>query len=263
MDPLIAQALRAGRAPVGRRTVGPRVLLAGGGGALGAAVLEGLLAGRAFVDVQVLVRQGLNTALPGLTARAWEAGQPMALPGVDTAVIVFDRERHVNGREQAFWRPEPQGLTALATVLRSGGVRHLLIVQPHHDALLPQALKLGLANLDEHSVSAMGFDHLVFMRPAQASRAQRPSHPGDRLARWMLSQLQLMVPQRDQPVRASKVAAFAAHLAAGLAASAPGTRVVPADVVWEAAQARDAGPLAHDWLHGVARAPTPVNVGRL
>ena len=265
MDPLLTQALRAGRAPSHRRSTGPRVLVAGGAGVLGAAVLEQLLGSHPFSQVSVLVTQPLGAALRGFHPVLWPGGHaPRAeLPGVDTAVVVFDRERHANGRELAFLRPEPQHLPLLADWLHRAGVRHLLVVLPHDAARLPQALRRGLANLDEHAVAQLGFEHLVFMRAAQAAAGAVLTHPGERLARWMLSQLQLMVPQRDRPVRAAKVAAFAAHLAARLAASPPGTRVVPPELVWEAAQVKDAGHLARDWLAGQPLSDSPVPAMKL
>jgi hypothetical protein len=251
---LIHDALRAARAmppPAATR----RVLVAGGGGALGAAVLEQLLAGRAFGAVAVLVTQPLSAALRGLmpvldTSLAWPAP---AVPGEDTAVVVFDRERHANGREQAFWRPDPAGLPVLAAALQQRGVRHLIVVMPHAVATLPQALKRGLASLDEQAVAALGFDHLVFVRSAQAHGAPRSARLLQRLADWVLSQLLLMIPQRDKPVRALKVAQFTAQLAAQLPLARPGTRIVPPELLWEAAQSGDIATLANDWLHGRER----------
>lgn len=255
---LIDEALRAGHAPVPRSpTALQRVLVAGGGGPLGSALLESLLSVRAFAPVSVLVTQPTRAALHGLHALLWPAGA--ALPPGDerVGVIVFDRERHANGRELAFYRPEPADLPAIAAQWQARGVRHLLVVMPHTTASLPDALKRGLANLDEHAVAALGFEHLVFVRTAQAGAHERVSHPAQRLAHWMLSQLQMMVPQRDRPVRAQKVAQFAAQLAARLAHSPPGTRVVPPETVWEAAQVDDIASLAQRWLNGPAPVPAP------
>ena len=265
MTPSLTHALRAGHAAAPRRAAGARVLVAGGAGVLGAAVLEHLLGGRAFVQVGVLVTQALSPALTGLLPVVWPEGEaPPAAPlGCETAVVVFDRERHANGRELAFLRPEPAGLPSLAAWLHAAGVRHLLVVLPIDVAALPQALRHGLANLDEQAVAAMGFEHLVFMRAAQAPAGARLSHPGERLARWMLSQLQMMVPQRDKPVRAAKVAALAAQVAAHLAGSPAGTRVLPSELVWEAAQSQDVAGIAADWLHGRARPEASVPVMRL
>jgi nucleoside-diphosphate-sugar epimerase len=245
---LLHEALRAGQSspPVARRSHVPRVLVAGGGGALGSALLEHLLSARLFSQVAVVVTQPLHGALRGLATVRRDAPQPTTADEI--AVVVFDRARGANGREEAFFRPQPAELPELAAWLKARGVRHLLVVMPHAPSTLPDALKRGLANLDEHAVAELGFEHLVFMRSAQASDAVRHAHPAQRLAHWMLSQLQMMVPQRERPVQVRKVAQFAAQLAGHLPGSASGTRVVPPEVVWEAGQARDAGPLAQAWL---------------
>jgi hypothetical protein len=244
---LLQDALRAGMSSASPDTAtGLPVLVAGGGGPLGSALLHELLASRRHGQVSVLVTQPLQAALRALHTLVWSDEGDTPLPA--TAVVVFDRERGVNGREEAFFRPQPEQLPTLAARLHTRGVRHLLVVMPHAQASLPDALKRGLASLDEHAVAALGFEHLVFVRSAQAPLQMRHAHPAQRLAHWMLSQLQFMVPERERPVRAQKVAQFASRLATGLPASRSGTRVVPPEVVWEAAQARDAGSIAAAWM---------------
>jgi nucleoside-diphosphate-sugar epimerase len=247
---MLMDALRAGHAPT-RRSAGPgrRVMLVGGAGPLGSALLEELLAARLHAQVSVLVTQPLQAGMRGLRTVVWDERDLSPLEDA-TAVVVFDRERDVNGRELAFYRPKPESLTTLAAHLHERGVRHLLVVMPHTQALLPDALKRGLASLDEEAVARLGFEHFMLVRTAQAPLRETHSNAGQRLAHWMLSQLQLMVPQRERPAQARKVAQFAACLAAGLAASPPGTRVVPPEVVWDASQARDAAPAAQRWLDG-------------
>lgn len=246
---LLQEALRAGHGTPARTSAkARRVLVAGGAGALGAAVLEELLASRGFAQVAVLVTQPISAALRGLSTVMAASLANHAGPGEDTALVVFDRERHANGREAAFLRPEPAALPALATALRRRGVRSLIVVMPHASATLPEALKRGLATLDEHAVATLGFDHLVFVRSAQAPAAVRAASAPQRVADWVLSQLQLMIPQRERPVRAQKVAQFVAQVALQLPRSAPGTRVAPPELVWEAGQVKDVAALARDWL---------------
>ncbi len=260
---LIQEALRAGHSPAPqRRAVGPRVLVVGGAGALGSAVLEQLLAARHFAQVSVRVNQPVQAALRDLVPVMWDDDTVVATPD-HTAVVVFDRERGVNGREEAFFKPQPEQLPSLAASLFARGVRHLLVVMPHSQGGLPDALKRGLASLDEHTVATLGFEHLVFMRSAQAPSEQQHSHPAQRLAHWMLSQLQMMVPQRERPVRASKVAEFAAQLAAQLPGSPPGTRVVPPELVWAAAQTSHVRALATRWLNDPPPPETPPPPSRL
>lgn len=227
-----------------------RALVLGGGGALGAAVLEQLLASHRFERVGVVAARGFKPALRGLQPVADEAAA-LAAFGANTALVVFDRERHANGRDAAFVRPEPGALAARAAALHAAGARALLVVVPHAPALLPQALQAGLASLDEGAVAAMDFEHLVFMRMAQAAA---PAAAGGsalaRLARWMLSQLHWMVPQREQPVRVATVARFAAALAVALRQAPHGTRVLPPEWLWRAAQGEDTADLAERWLAG-------------
>lgn len=238
-------------------------LLVGGGGALGSAVLEQLLGRGRFAPVLVLVTQAFKGGVRGL--------EPVLAPSFDDlignkalaslAVVVFDRERHANGREEAFVRPEPHTLPVLARWLQRQGVRHVVVVMPHSPAGLPQALKLGLANLDEQAVAALGFEHVVFVRTAQLPGATRTGAWLQRLADGLLMQLRLMIPASHQPVRVLKVAQFVAELAAQLPTSSPGARVAPPELVWQAAQQDDAAPLVAAWLAG-AELP-PVKAARM
>ena len=250
---LLNHALRAGRAnAVPDRPMARTALVAGGGGALGSAVLEALLANRRFAPVRVLATRALGTAMQGLEPVVIDdlgaLPSPHDAPLADTALIVFDRERHANGRERAFLRPAPDGLTALAGWLQRRGVRALVVVLPHAPASLPQALKAGLANLDEHTVATMGFEQLVFVRSAQPPSGVRATQWLQRLADGVLAQMRIMVASPGQPVRAAKVAQFVAELAAQLVHAAPGTRVAPPELVWQAAQLREPVALVQAWL---------------
>jgi hypothetical protein len=242
-----ATALAAAARPVPRAAAAARrVLVLGGGGGLGSQVVEVLLGARRFAQVGVWTVAPLQPGLRRLEPLP-EAGWPGFAP--DTAVVVFDRNRHANGRDEAFGRPDPAALPALAARLKALGVRTLVVVVPHAPGSLPQALRAGLASLDENAVAALGLAHLVFMRPAQSAAETGGAAPV-RLARWMLSQLQWMVPQSEQPVRSLTVARVAARLAAALPLHAPGTRVFPPEALWAAAQRPDPGPVVEAWLAG-------------
>lgn len=244
-----AQALAAAARPTPRaQQAQRRVLVLGGGGPLGSVVVERLLAERRFAHVGVWTVQPVQPALSGLEP-VGEAGWPAF--GADTALIVFDRERHANGRDQAFGRPGPADLPGLAARLLGQGVQALVVVVPHVSGALPQALKAGLASLDETAVAALGLRHLVFMRLAQAGGGgARGLSPPQRLARWLLGQVQWMVPQGDQPVRTATVARVVARVAAGLPASPAGTRVLPPELLWAAAQNPGSDAAVDAWLAG-------------
>jgi len=246
-DALAAAGRPAAAVPRTRR----RALVVGGGGPLGSQVLERLLAAGPFDGVGVLVSQPLQPALRGLRVVADGDEAAWAALAPDTAVIVFDRARHAGGREAAFVRPEPAALPAWAARLQAHGVRSLIVVVPHTAGLLPTALKAGLASLDEGAVAALGFEHLVFMRPAQgAAAAPVGSGLPSRLAHGLLAQLNWLVPQGDQPVRSATVARVAARLAAVLPDHATGTRVLPPAWLWAAAQRPASDAVVDDWLAG-------------
>jgi hypothetical protein len=230
----------------------PRVLVVGGGGPLGEQVIEHLLAAARFHRVGVLVDRPLHATPRGLQGID-DSDTELQSFGARAAVIVFDRERKFFGRDAAFVRPDPRALVALASRLQRSGVRHLIVAVRHAPAMLPQALLRGLATLDENAVAGLGFEHLIFMRVAQAGgdgAAGTATSAPDRLARWMLRQLHWMVPQREQPVRSETVARVVAALLARLPETSPGTRVLPPTLLWYAAQQRDLEPLLRGWLSG-------------
>jgi hypothetical protein len=208
-----------------------RLLVVGGGGTLGSAVLaEALVAGR-FAQVLALVAGAIKPALRGfvpLDAAALAAGQA---GGADAAVLVLERQRHSNGRDDAFLQPQVADLLPLAQQLRQAGVPRLIVVVPHAPALMPQALAHGLASLDEAAVAALGFEHLVMLRTAQDT-APAPARGLERLAALWLAQLRWMVPQRQQSLRAVALARCVVQLARALPQAPGGTRVIAPETLW-------------------------------
>lgn len=216
-----------------------RLLVLGGGGTLGSAVMAEALAAGRFSQVLAVVAGTIKPALRGfvpLDAAALAAGQG---GGADAAVLVLERQRHSNGRDDAFVQPQVADLLPLAQQLRQAGVPRLIVVVPHAPALMPQALAHGLANLDEAAVAALGFEHLLLLRTAQEAAAA-PARGLERLAALWLDQLRWMVPQRQQSLRAVALARCVVQLARLLPLAAPGTRVIPPEQLWVWSQ-NDAG----------------------
>jgi hypothetical protein len=255
LDPQIALAGAVrGNAPAPAGHGGRRVLVAGGGGKLGSAVLEATLHEHRFVCVGVLAVPPLASTVRRLHPVAANAA---ALRGfaADTALLVFDGERHANGREARFVQPQPADLLPLATQLLGAGVRRLIVVVPHHAAALPAALRAGLASLDETAVAALGLQHVVFLRTAQRPVRQPAGHWLHQVAAAMLSQLHWMVPQREQPVRAAQVAEFVVALALALPDAPAGTRVVSPELLSDWAQPGGGDAVLQAWLQGRAQGP--------
>ena len=244
----VHQALRAQRPATA--AVRPRQgLVVGAGGALGSELLEQALGCGGFAHVRALVTQPIDAGMRGFEALSFGGfDRPFATALADTAWIVFDRERHANGREQPFYRPQPAALVPLARWLLAGGVRRLLVVLPHAPGLLPQALQVGLASIDEHAVAALDFEQVVIVRSAQHAALAHGGAWPQRVARVVLAQLRWMIPQREQPVRPARVAAFAVQIALALDGASPGTRIASPAVVWQAAQHDDLAALSREWL---------------
>ncbi len=242
-DPL--QVLRAAAPPM-PAAPRPRLLIAGATGVLGNEVLRRLAGSCAFSITQVLAREpireglrGVRTLLvPGEEIAAWPP------PQADVAVVLFDPPRLFYQRERAC----DARAAAVCRRWRAGCARAACprwrSVLPHAPGRLPEALKRGLANLDEQAVASAGFERLLILRSAQKPAAAAAGPALQRLAHWMLGAFKYMVPSAEQPVRAVKVAEL---LAAALRRAPPGIHVAAPEQVWRVAQ----GPLderVRDWL---------------
>lgn len=263
----VNDALHAGLRPLPptAATTPGRVVVVGGAGALGAAVLEQLLGAGSGGTVAALVSRPVAVALRGLAT--WTvptlAQLPTASQQADSAVVVFDRARGRHGREAAFLAPGPDQLPQLGRWLMAAGVQRLVVVMPHAPTLMPQALRAGLATLDEQALASLGLLQLVIVRPARGpgGGAQVTGPWLERLGRGLLAQLSWMVPQREQPLRPLRVAQFVNCLLRALPAATPGTRVAPPELLWDWAQPAGGDGMLHDWLRG-ARWTSPPASGR-
>ena len=229
------QALQA----VSRRppapAAGPALLIAGATGPLGNEMLRRLAGSGRYGRVQVLVREPITEGLRGVScvqvAPEVDAGWPAV--GAQVGVILFDPPRLFYDRERALWTPRPDQLRALADWMRRCGVGTLAVVLPHNQGRLPEALKRGLANLDEHAVAALGFERVLFVRSAQKPAPAPAGNLLVRAANFMLSVFRYMVPSSEQPVRAAKVSEL---VATALQLAPPGIHVAAPELVWHAAQ---------------------------
>jgi hypothetical protein len=226
----------------------PRLLIAGATGALGNAVLRRLVGMQRHSHTQVLASLPLGQGMRHVSAHE-VAGQVAQWPraAADVAVVMFDPPRMFYARERALWTPEPDQLAAVGAWLKTCGVHTLAVVLPHAQGTLPEALKRGLASLDEHALAALGFERLLIVRTAEKPTAIGGQNSLEKLASWMLSIFSFMVPSSEQPVRATKVAEL---VDMALQQLPLGTWVAAPELVWRAAQG-DAGQMrqvVREWL---------------
>lgn len=257
------------------------IVVAGATGALGSAVLRRLIGGQNHAVVHVLAREAITAGLRGLAvtvvppvpaAIAHVAANPAADPpddpvvdpasdpfaawpcvAADIGIVMFEAPRDHHERERALWTPQPAQLAPLARWMQRGGVHTLAVVMPHAQGQLPEALKRGLANLDEQAVAALGLERLIIVRSAQKPATLPAGGPWlPRVAQFMLGVFKYMVPGAEQPVRADKVAAL---VQCALDIAPPGIHIAAPEVVWQAAQG-DLPGVAARWLQaGTVPAP--------
>lgn len=226
----------------------PRLVIAGATGVLGNEVLRRLVGLGLHGSTEVLAREPIRAGLRAVGSRVVEGDDPAqwVAGAADTGVVLFEPPRLFYDRERALWTPRPEQLPALAHWMRRSGVGTLAVVLPHAQGRLPEALKRGLASLDEQAVAALGFERLLIVRSARKPEAESANGPLAAVARWMRGVFGYMVPGTEQPVRSVRVAEF---VAAALQLAPQGIHVAAPETVWQAAQG-DARAAVRGWLSG-------------
>ena len=250
----------------------PRLVVAGATGVLGSEVLRRLAGSGDFAETAVLTTEPMLAGLTQVDMVAVRTGDidnwPVTALG-QVGVVMFDAPRLRNDRERVFWTPAPQDLMPLARWLKRCGVTTLAVLVPHQQGRLPDAVKHGLANLDEQAVSALGFERLLLVRSAQKPQAVKQTGLLNKLAASMLSIFGYMLPAAEQPLRPARLAEF---IALALQLMPPGTHIASPELLWRAAQGKvsslfgiTAGPttsdnmraFVHAWLNATLPNPLP------
>ena len=239
----------------------PGLIVAGATGPLGSEVLRRLAGGGRFAHTHVLTSEPIGTGMAQISLLQSGSG-PISNwpdgPAAEVGVVMFEPPRLYYQRERALWTPEPAQLLELAQWFRRCGVDTLAIVVPHAQGRLPDALKQGLANLDEQAVSALGFNRLLLVRAAHKPAPAPGKGLLDRAAALVLSTMSYMLPATEQAVRPAKLAEFieiALHLLPR------GIHVASPELLWRASQSKSMlaagdGPLVtgESGMHDLVRA---------
>ncbi len=221
--------------------------VAGAAGKLGNEVLHRLVSTKRHARVQVLVQGPMLAGLQGVEPVPVPEGSPDDWPllAADEAVVLFEPPRSLNGRERVLWTPTPDALLPLARWLRRCGVNTLAVVLPHEQGRLPDALRRGLANLDEQALTTLGFTRVLIVRSARLpSGLGTDASAPERLAHAMLSIFKYMVPADDKPLLPVRLAEL---IDAALAVAPPGVHVIAPELMWAAAKGDARAVFADAW----------------
>lgn len=250
------QALQSAMRPAPAAPGRPRLLVAGATGVLGNEVLRRLAGSGRYAHTEVLATEAMATGLSGVGIALTGAPLPIAQwparpQPAHTGLVMFEPPRMYYGRERTLWTPAPSELPALAQWFKHCGVQTLVVVVPHATGRLPDALKRGLASLDEQAVAALGFERLLLVRSARKAQDAAGKNFLEKVAAWMLSTLRFMIPQAEQPVRPAKLAEF---VDAALQVLPPGTHVAAPELLWQANQSGGGRLVGGSSMHAVVQA---------
>ena len=216
-----------------------RVLVAGGTGLVGRALLAQCVADPRCRSVTGLVRQatqrqGLPRGVTALVVDYTALGQPgsPALPAADWAFCCLGTTIKTAGSQAAFRAADVEAVLAFARAAQAAGVRRLGVVSAMGANARSSVFYNRVKGEAEQALAALGFQHLVLARPSlllgDRSALGQPSRPAERVAQALMPALGWLLPLKLRPIRAGAVATA---LRLALADAAPGTTVLESDAL--------------------------------
>ena len=216
-----------------------RVLVAGGTGLVGRALLAQLVADPRCRSVTALVRQpvqrpGLPRGVTALVVDYSTLGQPgkAALPAADWAFCCLGTTIKTAGSQAAFRAADFDAVLAFARAAQAAGVSRIAVVSAIGANSRSSVFYNRVKGEAEQALTALGLQQLVLARPSlllgDRKALGQPARPAERLAQALMPALGWLIPRKLRPIRASAVAIA---LRSALADSAPGTRVLESDAL--------------------------------
>jgi uncharacterized protein YbjT (DUF2867 family) len=216
-----------------------RVLVAGGTGLVGRALLAQLAADPRCRSVTALVRQpaqrqGLPRGVTALLADYSTLGQADApvLPAADWAFCCLGTTIKTAGSQAAFRAVDFDAVLAFARAAQAAGVSRIGVVSAMGANVGSRVFYNRVKGEAEQALTALRFERLVIARPSLLL-GDRPalgqaSRPGERLAQALMPGLGWLLPRKLRPIEASAVAHA---LRRALADAAAGTTVLESDTL--------------------------------
>jgi hypothetical protein len=235
-----ASTARASRSALALGTVGQ----------IGEELINCLLESPAYSSVSVGVEAPLRSVVPRLQPWQVPAAALADLARVEPADIELPRVDHVFccisdarsyfKRDQAYVQLRKEQIPALARLAAQRGAKRFILLAPLSAFLQLSASAGGLIDVRESDLTSLGFEALIIVRPT-ADYATAQGNVLERLIGWGAKAImQIMIPQRLQPLRARQIAQAAVNAASLLGAgihivgaheiaelAAPGTQNTP------------------------------------
>jgi uncharacterized protein YbjT (DUF2867 family) len=216
-----------------------RVLVAGGTGLVGRALLAQLVADPRCRSVTALVRKAAQRqGLPrGVTAQVVDftaLGNPgaPALPAADWAFCCLGTTIKTAGSQAAFRAADFDAVLAFARAAQAAGVSRIGVVSAMGASTGSRVFYNRVKGEAEQALAALGFQQLVLARPSlllgDRTALGQASRPGERVAQALMPVLGWLLPRKLRPISASAVATA---LRVALADAAPGSTVLESDAL--------------------------------
>ena len=246
LDNALASATTSGSTARAARSA----LALGTVGRIGEELINCLLESPAYNSVSVGVEAPLRSVVPRLQpwqvsaaaladlARAEPAD--LEVPRVDDVFCCISEARSHFKRDQAYVQLRKEQIPALARLAARRGAKRFILLAPLSAFLQLSASTAGLIDVRESDLVNLGFEALIIARPT-ADYATAQGNVLERLIGWGAKAImQIMIPQRLQPLRARQIAQAAVNAASLLGTgvhivgaheiaelAAPGTQSTP------------------------------------
>ena len=204
---------------------------------VGEELINCLLESPDYGSVHVVVEAPMRSMLPHL--KPWQvstsalsdlpyATSEISLPHVDDVFCCISDARSYFKRDQAYVLLRRRQIPPFAQRAAQSGARRLIVLSPLSAFLQLTASSGGLIDLLESELASLGFEVLIIVRPS-ADYATAEGNALERLIAWGAKAImQIMIPQRLQPLRARQIAQAAVNAARLLG---PGVHVIGADKI--------------------------------
>ncbi|MEO8628293.1 MAG: hypothetical protein ABI612_09370 [Betaproteobacteria bacterium] len=211
-------------------------------GRIGEELLNTLLESAAYRSVSVAVEAPLQSMMPRL--RPWQIGAAVldgvaeaalanvSMPHVDDVFCCISDSRSHFKRDQAYVSVRAEQISALARLAVGQGAKRFVLLSPLSAFLQLSAAHDSVISLNEAALASMAFETIIIMRPT-AEHAIAGSGWLERLIGWGAKAImEIITPQRLQPLRARQIAQAAVNAAQTLG---PGLHVVTGQQIRELA----------------------------